>query len=83
MLMVKGVYKDGKIVLFEPIEGIREAELYIVVMPKTSAKSDKTNPDEAFFDYDPDDEDEKAAWANTSANSISEWRNPEEDKVWK
>ena len=83
MLAVKGIYKNGKIELLEPIKGIEEAELYIVVVPKASTKMDKANSDEVFFDYDPAGRDEKMSWANTSANSISEWRNPEEDRIWK
>ena len=34
MLTIKGVYKQGKIELLEPIEGISEADLYIVVLPR-------------------------------------------------
>ena len=30
-----------------------------------------------------DDVKEKIAWAVTSANAVSEWKNPEEEEVWK
>jgi hypothetical protein len=38
MLAVKGIYKDGKIELLEPINEVEEAELYIVVVPKSISK---------------------------------------------
>ena len=61
MFAVKGIYKDGKIELVEflPSE-IKEAEVYIVIVPKPKKESD-----EDFFNY------------------ISEWKNPEEEEVWK
>ena len=34
MLAVKGIYKDGKIELLEPIKDVEEAELYIIVVPR-------------------------------------------------
>ena len=36
-----------------------------------------------FFNYNLDDVKEKIAWAVTSANAVSEWKNPEEEEVWK
>ena len=33
--------------------------------------------------YNLDDAKEKIAWAVTSANAVSEWKNPEEEEVWK
>ena len=39
--------------------------------------------DEDFFDYNLDDAKEKIAWAVISANAVSEWKNPEEEEVWK
>jgi hypothetical protein len=80
MLAVKGIYKDGKIELVEflPSE-IKEAEVYIVIVPKPKKESD-----EDFFNYNLDDDTkEKKAWAVTSANAVSEWKNPEEEEVWK
>jgi CDP-6-deoxy-D-xylo-4-hexulose-3-dehydrase len=38
MLAVKGIYKDGKIELLEPIKDVEEAELLIVVVPKDTSK---------------------------------------------
>jgi|GEM_PF-5298922 len=79
MLAVKGIYKDGKIELVESLpSGIKEAEVYIVIVPKLKKESD-----EDFFDYNLDDVKEKIAWAVTSANAVSEWKNPEEEEVWK
>jgi soluble lytic murein transglycosylase-like protein len=79
MLAVKGIYRDGKI---EPVESlpseIKEADVYIVIVPKPKKESD-----DDFFDYNLDDAKEKIAWAVTSANAVSEWKNPEEDEVWK
>ena len=79
MFAVKGVYKDGKIELVESLpSGIKEAEVYIVIVPKPKKESD-----EDFFNYNLDDVKEKIAWAVTSANAVSEWKNPEEEEVWK
>ncbi len=39
MLAVKGIYKQGKIEILEPLEGIEEADLYIVVLPRKSAST--------------------------------------------
>ena len=79
MLAVKGIYRDGKIELVESLPSeIKEAEVYIVIVTKPKKESD-----EDFFDYNPDDAKEKIAWAVTSANAISEWKNPEEDEAWK
>ena len=78
MLAVKGVYKDGKIELVESLPSeIKEAEVYIVIVPQKGS-------DEDFFNYNLDDDvKEKKAWAVTSANAVSEWKNPEEEEVWK
>lgn len=38
MLAVRGIYKNGKIKLLEPINEVEEAELYIVVVPKSITK---------------------------------------------
>ena len=39
MLSVKGHYRDGKITLLEPMpEGVREAELNIIVLPKQESR---------------------------------------------
>jgi len=38
MLAVKGIYKDGKVELLESIGGVEEAELYIVVVPRNTAR---------------------------------------------
>jgi len=80
MFAVKGIYKDGKIELVESLPSeIKEAEVYIVIVPKPKKESD-----EDFFDYNLDDDaKEKIAWAVTSANAVSEWKNPEEEEVWK
>lgn len=77
MLTVKGIYKNGKIELVEPLPSeIKEAEVYIIILPKKES-------DEDFFNYNLDDVKEKIAWAVTSANAVSEWKNPEEEEVWK
>jgi len=39
MLAVKGEYKDGKIELFETLDGITSADLFIVVLPRHAEKS--------------------------------------------
>jgi len=79
MLAVKGIYKDGKIELVESLPSeIKEAEVYIVIVPKPKKESD-----EDFFSYNLDDVKEKKAWSVTSANAVPEWKNPEEDEVWK
>ncbi|GEM_PF-3382716 len=36
MFAVKGIYKKGKIESLHPLEGIEEAELYIIVLPRKS-----------------------------------------------
>ncbi|RCV66176.1 hypothetical protein C5S53_00180 [Methanophagales archaeon] len=39
---------------------------------------------EDFFNYNLDDGvKEKIAWVVTSANAVSEWKNLEEEEVWK
>ena len=79
MLAVKGIYKDGKIELVESLPSeIKEAEVYIVIVPKPKKESD-----EDFFDYNLDDVKEKIAWAVTSADAVSEWKNLEEEEIWK
>jgi len=37
MLAVKGIYKQGKIKILDPLEGIEEADLYIIVLPRKSS----------------------------------------------
>ena len=39
MLAIKGKLKNGKIELLEPIEDIKSADLYIVVIPDTLDKA--------------------------------------------
>jgi predicted DNA-binding antitoxin AbrB/MazE fold protein len=46
-------------------------------------EDDKDADWEDFFNYNLDDAKEKIAWAVTSANAVSEWKNPEEEEVWK
>ena len=47
-------------------------------------KDDKDVNWEDFFNYNIDDDvKEKIAWAVTSANAVSEWKNLEEEEVWK
>ena len=49
-----------------------------------NAEDDKDIDWEDFFNYNIDDDiKEKIAWAVTSANAVSEWKNPEEEEVWK
>lgn len=55
MLAVKGIYKDGNIELLEPIEGIEEAELYIVVLPKSLASTEKEDKELEFSDLETDE----------------------------
>ena len=43
----------------------------------------KKESDEDFLNYNLDDAKEKIAWAVISANAVSEWKNPEEEEVWK
>ena len=43
MLAVKGIYKDGKIELLEPINEVEGAELYIILVPKDLSKNDDKN----------------------------------------
>ena len=45
-------------------------------------EDDKDVDWEAFLNYNLDDVKEKIAWAVTSANAVSEWKNPEEEEVW-
>ncbi|MGD0281879.1 MAG: hypothetical protein ABSB95_05910 [Dissulfurispiraceae bacterium] len=48
MIAVKGYYKDGRLELIEPLpEGINEAELNIIVIPK-GAKEKKYIPMDSF-----------------------------------
>jgi len=53
MLAVKGIYKDGKIELLEPINEVEEAELYIIVVPKNTTKNGDKNAEiivnESFY----------------------------------
>lgn len=80
MLAVKGIDRDGKIELVESLPSeIKEAEGYIVIVPKPKKESD-----EDFFDYNLNDTKEKIAWAVISANAASEWKNhEEEEEIWK
>jgi hypothetical protein len=41
MLAVKGIYKDGKIEIIEPIEDVKSADLFIIVVPHESEKKMK------------------------------------------
>ncbi|MEK7398428.1 MAG: hypothetical protein AAB116_15965 [Candidatus Poribacteria bacterium] len=53
MLAVRGIYRNGKIKLLEPINEIEEAELYIIVVPKNTTKNGDKNAEvivnESFF----------------------------------
>ncbi len=40
MQAVKALYKHGNIELLEPLEGVEEAELFIVVLDKSNQSSD-------------------------------------------
>jgi hypothetical protein len=48
-----------------------------------NTEDDKDADWEDFFNYNLDDVKEKIAWAVTSANAVSEWKDPEEEEVWK
>ena len=81
MLAVKGIYKykDRKIELVESLPSeIKETEVYIVIVPKPKKESD-----DDFFNYNLGDVKEEIALAVTSANAVSEWKNHEEEEVWK
>ena len=43
MLAVRGIYRNGKIKLLEPINEVEEAELYIIVVPKNTTKNGDKN----------------------------------------
>jgi hypothetical protein len=43
MLAVRGIYRNGKIKLLEPINEVEEAELYIIVIPKDVTKNGDKN----------------------------------------
>ena len=53
MLAVRGIYKNGKINLLEPINEVEEAELYIIVVPKDITKNGDKNAEvivnESFY----------------------------------
>ena len=53
MLAVRGIYRNGKIKLLEPIDEVEEAELYIIVVPKNTTKNGDKNAEvivnESFF----------------------------------
>ena len=53
MLAVRGIYRNGKIKLLEPINEIEEAELYIIVIPKNTTKNGDKNAEiivnESFY----------------------------------
>jgi len=53
MLAVRGIYRNGKIKLLEPINEIEEAELYIIVVPKNTTKNGDKNAEvivnESFY----------------------------------
>ena len=49
-----------------------------------NTEDDKDVDWEDFFNYNLDDDvKEKIAWAVTSANAVSEWKNLEEEEIWK
>ena len=48
MLAIKGKLKNGKIEILEPIEDIKSADLYIVVIPDTVHKADYETAHEVF-----------------------------------
>jgi len=53
MLAVRGIYRNGKIKLLEPINEVEEAELYIIVVPKNTTKNGDKNAEvivnESFY----------------------------------
>ncbi len=53
MLAVRGIYRNGKIKLLEPINEVEEAELYIIVVPKDITKNGDKNSEvivnESFY----------------------------------
>ena len=53
MLAVRGIYRNGKINLLEPINEVEEAELYIIVVPKDITKNGDKNAEvivnESFY----------------------------------
>jgi len=44
MQAVKALYKEGKIQLLEPLKGITEAELFIIVLDKAEPTANRSLP---------------------------------------
>ncbi len=75
MLAVKGIYKQGKIELLDPIEDIREADLYIIVIPreKTIEKNAILINDREILEFDEwieEEIEEMYSWIESSTDSL-------------
>lgn len=86
--------EDEENVVYIAEEKVREAEEYsdwtdeewqrFSLHSFMNTEVDKNVDWEDFFNYNLDDDvKEKIAWAVTSANAVSEWKNLEEEKIWK
>ena len=77
MLAVKPVVKNG---LIKPLGATdpqedKEIVVYILEQKETEEYSEWTDEDRQRFSLH--------SFMNASANAVSEWKNPEEEEVWK